>query len=70
MNFMILLICFFICNVLGHFLPFGDFHVFQYCKKCVPLTPSRFQRFNILTKQNFLSNKKSWSTPLRYGAGA
>ena len=30
----------------------------------------RFQRFNILTKQNFLSNKKSGSTPLRYGLGA
>ena len=32
--------------------------------------PNRFQRFNISTKQNFLSNKKSQSTPLRYGLGA
>ena len=32
-------------------------------------TPSHFQRFNISTKQNFLSNKKSRSTPLRYGLG-
>ena len=32
--------------------------------------PSRFQRLNISTKQNFLSNKKSGSTPLSYGLGA
>jgi hypothetical protein len=37
------------------FYRFNDFHVFQ--------TPSRFQRFNISTKQNFLPNKKSRSTP-------
>ena len=32
MNFMMLLICLVICNVLGHLLPFCDFHVFQYCE--------------------------------------
>ena len=32
--------------------------------------PSCFQRFKSSTKQNFLSNKKSGSTPLRYGLGA
>ena len=52
------------------FVCFSDFHVFQYCEKCVAVTPSRFQYFNISTKQNFLSNKKSRSMSLRYGLGA
>ena len=70
MNFMILLICFVICNVFGHFLPLVIFTFFNIVKNAFLYTPSHFQRFNISTKQNFLSDKKSGSTPLRYGLGA
>ena len=35
MTLRILLIYFVIWNVLGHFLPFSNFQVFQYCEKCV-----------------------------------
>ena len=65
MNFMILLICFVICNVQAIFYRFSDFNVFQYCEKCVSLNAKPLPTFNISTKQNFLSNKKSGSTPLR-----
>ena len=37
MNFMILLVGFVVCNVLGHFYRFNDFHFFQYCENCVSL---------------------------------
>ena len=69
MNYMILIVCFVVFNVLGQFFV-HDFRVFEYCENAFLLTPSCFQRFNISTKQNFLSKKKSRSTPLRYGLGA
>ena len=40
-----LLICFVICNVLGNFYLFSDFHVFQYCEKCVPLNANPLSTF-------------------------
>ena len=48
MNFMILLICFVICNVLGHFYHFSDFHVFQYCEKCISLNAKPLSTFQYL----------------------
>ena len=71
MNFLILLVCFVGCNVLGHFFTvFMIFTVFKIMKNTFLLTPSCFERFNIITKQNLLSNKQCRSTPLRYGLGA
>ena len=30
-----MVVCFVVCNVLCHFERFSDFHVFQYCEKCI-----------------------------------
>ena len=46
------------------------FMFFNIVKNGLIQTPSRLQRFNISTKENFLSNKNSRSTPLIYGLGA
>ena len=71
MNLLILLICFVSCNVLGHFFTvLVTFTFSKIVKNAFLKTPNCFQRFNIWTKQNFLSNKKSQSTPFRYGLGA
>ena len=42
MNFMILIICFVVCNVFGHF------HVFQYCEECLPLNAKPLSTFQYL----------------------
>ena len=43
---------------------------FNIVKNAFLKKPNRFQHFNILTKQNFLSIKRFRSTPLGYGLGA
>ena len=59
-NFLILLVCFVVLNVLGYFFyGFIDFHVFQYCEKCFSLNAKRFNIVSISQlKKNFLSNKR------------
>ena len=47
-NCKILLACFVICNVLGHFYHCSDFHVFPYFEKCVPLNAKPFSTFQYL----------------------
>ena len=75
----ILIIWFFVwfCNFfcpLQCFRPFFTilviFKFFKIVKNVLLLTPSHFQCFNISTKQNFLSKKKSRSMPLRCCLGA
>ena len=69
-----LLIFFSLFCCLQWFRPFFTvlviFMFFNNVKNMFLEMPTRFQRFNISTEQNFLSNKKSRSTRLRYGLGA